>query len=214
MLDFHKQRALSLHGKVIILNALILSKLWYASTLVPWDKHFMEIIKKECTRWLWRGKIKRFNKKIVFLPRCKGGLGLICPVKQAEALLYKIPHFCLQNPNEYLSKIVSPQWTLALGHPFEPGQPIWLLDSIKDKLVSMPPIKNKQRLWYVYSVFFKIPAIKIQAKNVCKSYNEIMAENENWSSFFNITEIFTNSPIECWDLDIIKLIIRPEPRRA
>ena len=71
------QRQLSIFQKSIIINSLILSKVWYIShTLPPVMKHIKKI--NACVfRYIWSGTYHPVNRNTLCLHKEKGGLGII-----------------------------------------------------------------------------------------------------------------------------------------
>ena len=99
-----KFRNLSLRGKVFILNGTILSKVWFLSTIY------------EIPRWAWKNKEKKgieqlifkflwgesppepIRREIIYLPKEKGGLGLLnIPIQGRSLRLKHIFHIPTQD---------------------------------------------------------------------------------------------------------------------
>ena len=90
-----KYRQLSLRGKVYILNSMILSKVVHLSTVIPmppevWCDKDGHGLKQLIFRYLWdNANPEPIQREIIFLPKEKGGLGLLNLVHQGQALRLK-----------------------------------------------------------------------------------------------------------------------------
>ena len=97
--NLSQTRNLSLKGKVINLNSVGLAKIWYLATVIPIPKWLQEILEEIIFKYLWGEGGQPIAKKTIFLPKEKGGLGLLDPVIQSLALRTKHVK-SLINPNE------------------------------------------------------------------------------------------------------------------
>ena len=88
------QRQLSLFQKAIIINTVILSKVWYITHTVPVIKSYVLKINANIFRYLWRGSYRPINRNTLCLPRKQGGLGLINVHLKAVAIFTSA---CLKN---------------------------------------------------------------------------------------------------------------------
>ena len=84
------QRNLSLKGKTIVINTLISSKLWFIVNVFPIPKDLIPEINKIIFRYLGKGSAAEpIARETLFLPRDRGGLGILVPLIQGEALRIK-----------------------------------------------------------------------------------------------------------------------------
>ena len=84
------QRNLSLKGKTVVINTLILSKLWFIANVFPTPKDFIPEINKIIFGYLWKGSAAEpIARETLFLPRDRGGLGIFMPLIQGQALRLK-----------------------------------------------------------------------------------------------------------------------------
>ena len=100
-LQMYKYRNLSLKGKVMMLNSTILSKVWYLSTIfkIPkfaWSDKNGNGLQKMIFKMLWGDKDPEpIKREIIYLPKDRGGLGLLHIMTQGDALrlthLFNIP---------------------------------------------------------------------------------------------------------------------------
>ena len=73
-------RVLSLYGKAILLNTLILSKTTYLSNIFPLDGIATSKIHKNKFQYIWNDqKLEPIARKTIFLKKKLGGLNLIEP---------------------------------------------------------------------------------------------------------------------------------------
>ena len=84
------QRNLSLKGKTIVINTLILSKLWFIANVFPIPKDLMPQINNIIFGYLWKGSaVEPIAREILFLPRDRVGLRILVPLIQGQALRTK-----------------------------------------------------------------------------------------------------------------------------
>ena len=90
ILDRLRYRTLSLRGKVIILNTLALSKFWFLSSIIhipPWAVRTLESL---VFQFLWdTSGPEPIKRTTIYLPISQGGLGLLHPLYQNQALRLK-----------------------------------------------------------------------------------------------------------------------------
>ena len=99
------QRHLSLKGKTIIINIILLSKLWYVCSVFPIPRDLLSEINKIIFKILWNNKKPEpIARETLFLPRERGGLGILVPSIESQALRTK---YFLQLGNENNTNI----WT-------------------------------------------------------------------------------------------------------
>ena len=85
-----KKRNLTLIGKTIIVNSLLLSRLWYRGSIFKIPKKYRGRLKNMIKKFLFNDRPAWTKKKVWYAPKDKGGLGIL-PIKtQNEALLAKI----------------------------------------------------------------------------------------------------------------------------
>ena len=83
-------RILSLNGKVIIANTLILSKTTFLSNIFPIDTKTTLSIQNKIFQYIWRNKQEPIARKTIFLSKKLGGLNLLEP--QAHNIAMRIKH--------------------------------------------------------------------------------------------------------------------------
>ena len=84
------QRHLSLKGKTIITNTIFLSKLWYVCSVFPLPKDLLSQINKTVFKFLWNNENPEpIAQETLFPPRERGGLGILVPSIESQALRTK-----------------------------------------------------------------------------------------------------------------------------
>lgn len=86
-----QRRKLSLKGKVLVLNTVAMAKFWHTATVIPLPPWLEKKVNAMIFDFLWDGQnINPIERKTVFQPKHKGGLGLKNPKTQQIALQMKI----------------------------------------------------------------------------------------------------------------------------
>jgi len=99
-----KKRKLTLIGKAIVVNSLLLSQLWYRASIFKIPKKYRGRLKKIIKKFLFNDRPAWTTKKVWYAPKEKGGLGIL-PIKtQNNALLAKIAY------KMHLPIETRPQW--------------------------------------------------------------------------------------------------------
>ena len=80
---------LSLRGKKLVINQILLSKLWYIWQIYAIPKYIKKQIEKTIHDFLWEGKKIRPPRHLVQLPIGRGGLGVLDIDTQLNALRIK-----------------------------------------------------------------------------------------------------------------------------
>ena len=83
-------RILSLNGKVILANTLILSKTSFLSNIFPLDIKTTSNIQNKIFQYIWKNKQEPIARKTIFLSKKLGGLNLLEP--QAHNIAMRIKH--------------------------------------------------------------------------------------------------------------------------
>ena len=79
-------RYLSLYQKGIIINSLLLSKVWYIAHTLPIDKNQAQKINSCIFNYLWKGMYHPINRNTLCLPKDCGGLGILDVYFKATAI--------------------------------------------------------------------------------------------------------------------------------
>jgi len=82
-------RNLNIIQKVWFANTFVLSKLWYISQVIPPGNIHVAQMKSAIGNFLWAGHLYRIERKQLWLPRSKGGLGLVSIDDKMKALYLK-----------------------------------------------------------------------------------------------------------------------------
>ena len=84
------RRHLSLRGKAILLNTMILSKITFLSNIFPIPTHALTQIETKIFKNIWPFTTKEpIARKTLYLPKIQGGIGLLEPQKHGLAMRLK-----------------------------------------------------------------------------------------------------------------------------
>lgn len=84
-LEKFRTRHLSLAGRIVVANSLILSTIWYIITLWARDQKFFTTLQSRIDSFVWAGR-PRVNRNTTTLARHHGGLGLLLIEEQHRAI--------------------------------------------------------------------------------------------------------------------------------
>jgi len=98
-LIFWRQRLLNLRDKILIVNTLMLSKIWCASEVTPLPIWVWKKLKTCILNFIWDGKPAQIAYDTMIGPVEKGGLGLLDPVLRMKSLRVKIMKKFLNEDN-------------------------------------------------------------------------------------------------------------------
>ena len=82
-------RNLTFFQKAIIINSKVLAKAWYLSHVYPIPEKCARNIQKILFKSLWNSNYEPISRKTLYLPKCRGGCGLVNVVYKSKAILFK-----------------------------------------------------------------------------------------------------------------------------
>ncbi|KAG1081462.1 hypothetical protein G6F42_022937 [Rhizopus arrhizus] len=89
----HSSRNLTFRGRVTVLNSLLFSKLWHVARLFPFSATNIQKLQQLGAAFINKyAKLTRFAFSTLCLSRSQGGLSLIDPAKQINALQWRWLH--------------------------------------------------------------------------------------------------------------------------
>lgn len=100
VLNFWKMRELTLRGKVLVLNALMLSKMWYVLSVTPMPRWISKRIKAVVLKFLWDSKPSKIAYETIIGDVKDGGLGLQDPELKKKSFRVKIVRKFLSEENQ------------------------------------------------------------------------------------------------------------------
>lgn len=106
-LNFWKQRELFLKGKVLVLNSLFLSKMWYILSVVSLPAWAYKRIKTYILKFLWDDKPAKIAYDTIIGEVEKGGLRLIDPMVRMKSMRIKTVKKFWNNDDMVWKKIMS-----------------------------------------------------------------------------------------------------------
>lgn len=154
-----QQRQLSLAGRVVAANSLILGSIWYLLTLWAGDLSFLAKLQRTLESFVWVGRA-RVNRNTMTQSRAKGGLGLMLIIEQYRALAGNLMIWALGPGSHPLRRILRSHltelsrsswgypdftWVVTMGGSKRScGSSVWqniciAWSSLKHLLVRIPP---------------------------------------------------------------------------
>ena len=89
-LSLYRYRSLSLHGKVLLLNAVALSKIWFLSSVIALPNWALRTLESHIFKFLWGDTgVEPIQRNTLYRPLHEGGLGILHPGRQNLALRMK-----------------------------------------------------------------------------------------------------------------------------
>lgn len=89
-LIFLKHRNLSYRGRTMLLNTIALTKIWFLSNVFYMPPWALKSIERAIFNFIWNNlQSEPINRKTLYLPTSQGGLGILQPLLQNNALRLK-----------------------------------------------------------------------------------------------------------------------------
>ena len=100
-------RRLTLYQRAIVINSLILSKVWYTAHTYPMPAKFSKLIQKEIFEYLWQSKANPIKREVVYQSKTKGGLGIFNVFLKTQCILTStfLKHFLVSKENDSFLKL-------------------------------------------------------------------------------------------------------------
>ena len=172
-------RQISLYGKSIIINTLILAKTTFLSNVFPIPKKIIQKIHTNIFQYLWQNKTPQpIARKALFLPKNKGGLNIKEP--EAHNLAMRIKHLTSlkQTKNQTPWMHIANYW---LGKDiYNYNKEFYHLKGnniIKTNKIA--PFYYRDLIHYIKTQNSNIPNLQNKTKMIYKSILEKGSENHN-----------------------------------
>ena len=81
-----KNNFYSIYQKSLIVNSLLLSKVWYAAHVYPLPLEHAKVIINEVCSFIWKRNYNPISRNILYNPKQKGGIGLIDVYLKAKCI--------------------------------------------------------------------------------------------------------------------------------
>ena len=101
-----RQRALSLKGKALVINALALSRIWYVASLIHLPPWVLQELNFFIFNLFWKGKPDLVSRAVVVQPNCCGGFSVVDVKLKVSALLLQWIRRFVNSPNSWVSLLV------------------------------------------------------------------------------------------------------------
>lgn len=136
-LRFWKLRNLTLKGKVLVINALMLSKIWYVLSVTPLPHRYFKRIKESVLDFLWgKGRVKIAYDTLIGGTE-EGGLGLLDPFLRMKTLRIKLVKSFLDIKRKVMWKNVLEYFLRKCGYFNMECNVLWMKTK-KDMLTGIP----------------------------------------------------------------------------
>ena len=80
-------RNLNIYQKVIIINSMISSKIWYTAHVYPLPIKYANMINKEICKFIWNSNVNPIKREVICKDKDQGGLGLLNIFYKAQSIL-------------------------------------------------------------------------------------------------------------------------------
>ncbi|CAG2228375.1 unnamed protein product [Mytilus edulis] len=108
LLNIWLQRQLTLQGRVVVVNTLMMSRFWYTlfvSSIPEWAYNEIKIL---CVNFVWNKRSHLVNYNVIINPKCNGGLQLV-------DMKCKIHAFRLK----FLGRLINDEYDVLWKHTFK-----------------------------------------------------------------------------------------------
>ena len=144
-LSLYRFRSLSLRGKVLLLNSVALSKIWFLSTVIAIPNWALRTLESHLFKFLWDDKgVEPIQRNTLYRPLHEGGLGLLHPKRQNIALRMQF-FLHLTDPNDCTPWTYFGRYWMASTLPkFHPPWSFLTANNVPKYNGTDPPIYYKQ----------------------------------------------------------------------
>ena len=99
-------RCFTIFQRAVIINAIILSKVWYIAHTYPLPCKYSKLINKEIFPYLWLSKYNPIKRDNVHQSKYNGGLGVLNVAHKAQSILVStfLKHFLSSEENDSILK--------------------------------------------------------------------------------------------------------------
>ena len=80
------QRYFTIFQRAIVINMIILAKVWYTSHTYPLPRKYSKLINTEIFKFLWQSKYNPIKRETLFQSKYEGGLGIFNVFYQAQSI--------------------------------------------------------------------------------------------------------------------------------
>ncbi|KAJ8654801.1 hypothetical protein O0I10_009522 [Lichtheimia ornata] len=110
-----QSRSLSIRGKSLVVNSLILSRMWYCLRILPLTQHFINSLQSAVIQYLQGKTLPKVSFMTCCRPKKEGGLGVLHPMHHLNALQLRWIHPLLSNdPEERQNSLADPYLRLCI----------------------------------------------------------------------------------------------------
>ena len=98
-----KGRSFTLFQRAIVINTIILSKVWYTAHTYPLIAKYSKLINKEIFRYLWLSNLNPVKRDVLYQSKLKGGLAISNVSNKCQSIFVStfLNHFLNSGENDY-----------------------------------------------------------------------------------------------------------------
>ena len=192
-LNLFQTRQLSMYGKAKLINTMVLSKLWYLTTVFPINRHYEKLITRLMFNFIW-GKIESIRRNTMYLPSKEGGIGLVnIQLKTQSLLLNQVMKVYIDRKSTWVNfghtylGIVLHRFA---GYDFQNNRP---------HCIEEPPLYYKLCLKYIQNIVSKDENFVFKPGLTSKIFYQLLLKLENTQvhcvrtfPLINFKEVFSN----------------------
>lgn len=153
VLNYWKQRDLTLRGKVLVINALMLAKMWYVLGVIPMPMGISKRLKKDVLNFLWGSKPSKISYNTLIGAIEEGGLGLQDPELKKKSFRVKTVKTFLNEENKAEWKIHMRMFLNKCRHMKIGPDILWM--KLKPKMITGIPEFYKEVFRSLDRIFTK-----------------------------------------------------------
>ena len=98
-----RSRSLSFQGKALVVNALVLSRIWYVASLIHMPPWVLKKLNTLCFKFFWSGKKDLVARAVVCQPLDSAGLSVVHTEFKTHGLLVQWVRRFVTSPNAWVS---------------------------------------------------------------------------------------------------------------
>lgn len=153
VLNYWKQRDLTLRGKVLVINALMLAKMWYVLGVIPMPMGISKRLKKDVLNFLWGSKPSKISYNALIETIEESGLGLQDPELKKKSFRVKTVKTFLNEENKAEWKIHMRMFLNKCRHMKIGPDILWM--KLKPKMITGIPEFYKEVFRSLDRIFTK-----------------------------------------------------------
>jgi len=135
------KRNLSLKGRALICNSLVLSKTWHIARVYAPNKHQCARLLAICAKYIWQNDHEKISRDILQMPISKGGLNLLPILDQALSLQISDTLGIADEPQHLWARLVK-YWLADAMRSLKPEWRKLLGNNVPKHVIGLKPIQH------------------------------------------------------------------------